>query len=398
MSRAIKVRGPYKGPSGHDHHVREFVRHLALQGIRQQLIDLPEWGPLKLPEEMRDPWFDTLSAPVDASAIIHFCMPHQVRIQRDLLNLNYTMFEASRIPKTWVAHNLRHDLVILPTSSSKDAWLRADFPEERIRLCPLGVDPDRFHPGVQPLELMDRRGRSVLNYRTRVLNVSELSPRKNLLGLLRVWIRTTTVHDDAILILKIGRYAPGWTLRLMRDLDATERSIGKSRKESAPIRFIDQLFRDSEMPRLFAAATHYWSMSHGEAWDQPMVEAAAAGLRLIAPAHSAYLTYLDETVARMIPARRMPAVFDGGGDLRKLFEGAEWWEPAEDAAAEAVREAVSGADHDRPTARDRIANTFTWEQATTHLIAILDELHEQHGRRFSPSFLPRSKQLGSSRG
>jgi glycosyltransferase involved in cell wall biosynthesis len=382
MSRAIKVRGPYKGASGHDHHVREFVRHLARQGIRQQLIDLPEWGPDKLPDAMRDPWFDTLSEPVDASAILHFCMPHQVKVETGLLNVNYTMFEASRIHKSWVAHNLRHDLVILPTWSSKDAWLESDFPEEGIRLCPLGVDPARFHPAVEPLELTDRRGRRVLDYRTRILNVSEISPRKNLLGLLRVWIRTTAVDDDAILILKLGRYAPGWTLRLMRDLDAMERTIGKTRRESAPVLFIDRLFADSEMPGLFAAATHYWSMSHGEAWDQPMVEAAATGLRLIAPKHSAYTTYLDEAIATLIPARRVPAVFAGGGELQGLFEGADWWDPDDEAAAEAVREAVTSADRNRPTAQGRIAAEFTWEQATARLIAILEELHERHGQRF----------------
>jgi hypothetical protein len=43
-------------------------------------------------------------------------------------------------------------------------------------------------------------------------------------------------------------------------------------------------------------------MSRGEGWDLPMTEAAAAGLRLIAPRHTAYLTYLDAEVAQLIPA------------------------------------------------------------------------------------------------
>jgi hypothetical protein len=61
------------------------------------------------------------------------------------------------------------------------------------------------------------------------------------------------------------------------------------------------------MPGLFAAASHYWSMSHGEGWDQPMIEAAASGLRLIAPRHTAYLEYLDADVAQLIPVRGTPA-------------------------------------------------------------------------------------------
>lgn len=376
------VRGPYRGASGHDHHVREFVRHLARQGIRQQLFDIPEWGPSRLPDGARDPWFDTLHAPVAATAAVHFCMPHQVKPVTDLLTVNYSMFEATRIPRRWVAHNLRHDLVVVPTASSRQAWLASGFPDHRIRLCPLGVDPGRFRPDAEPLELTDGSGRLIRDYRVRVLNVSEPGPRKNLAALLRVWIRTTTASDDAILIVKLGRYSADRTLRFLRDLDAVERGLGKSRREAAPMLLYDQVLADSEMPGLFAAATHYWSMSHGEGWDQPMLEAAATGLRLFAPAHSAYPTYLDESVARMIPARQVPAMPDADDGLARLFQGADWWEPDEAAAEEAVREAVSGADGVRPTARERIVLEFTWEKATTRLITILGELYERHGRRF----------------
>src|SRR5439155_5195783 len=144
-----------------------------------------------------------------------------------------------------------------------------------------------------------------------------------------VWLRATTRNDDAILILKVGRQPPGSTFLLMRDLDALERAIGKTRKESAPVLFSDQVLPDSEMPRLFAAATHYWSMSHGEGWDQPMVEAGATGLRLIAPMHSAYTAYLDASVARMIPARLVPARLVGCGRVGPPFEGTVWTETVE---------------------------------------------------------------------
>ena len=46
--KALQVRGPFKGPSGYEHHVREFVRELVNQGVEVQLTDLPMWGPAKL--------------------------------------------------------------------------------------------------------------------------------------------------------------------------------------------------------------------------------------------------------------------------------------------------------------------------------------------------------------
>src|ERR671925_1706706 len=94
---ALRVRGPFRGPSGYDHHTREFVRELHRQGVAVELVDLPEWGPVKLPAELRDPWFESLDRPVGARVALHFCMPHQLARQRGLVEVNYTMFEATRV-------------------------------------------------------------------------------------------------------------------------------------------------------------------------------------------------------------------------------------------------------------------------------------------------------------
>src|SRR5262249_17289388 len=100
-----------------------------------------------------------LGAPVPARAMLHFCMPHQVRAARSQITVNYTMFEADRIPERWVRFNTSHDLVIVPTASSRDAGTASGFPAERVRVCPLGVDAGRFHGGAAPLALTDREGR-----------------------------------------------------------------------------------------------------------------------------------------------------------------------------------------------------------------------------------------------
>ena len=373
-TRSLAVRGPFRGPTGHDHHVREFVRSLVGRGARVQLIDLPEWSPARLPEHLADPWFETLQARVPAEVAVHFCMPPQVRPTGHRLAVNYTMFEGTRVLDSWVALGREHAAVVVPTASSAAAWRRSGFPDGRLRVCPLGVDARAFHPGVAPLDLVDRRGRRVAEYRTRVLNVSEVSPRKNLVALVRTWLRATHRDDDAVLVLKLGRAQAGRTLRFLRDLDAMERQLGKTRRDAASILFYDAVLGDREMPALFAAATHYWSMSHGEGWDQPMIEAGATGLRLIAPAHSAYLAYLDSSVARLLPARQVPVRVEADDWLATLLDGADWWEPDEEAAVEAMRDAIAGRDGDYGSPRARIAETLTWDRAAARLLEILDEI------------------------
>jgi glycosyltransferase involved in cell wall biosynthesis len=284
MPGALKVRGPYRGPTGYDHHVRAFVRALHDRGVAIQLVDLPEWSPLA----MRDPWFDTLASPVGADATLHFSMPHQVRVESHGINLNYTMFEASRIHPVWVAYARAHDMVVVPTESSRRAWIDSGVPSQRVRLCPLGVDPDLFGRPAAPQPLRHGLEKPLDRFRVRFLNVSALVPRKNLPGLLRVWLEATTNADDAVLILKLTAEDPERIADLDRYMERVQQQVGKSRHEAAPICIFTDLLPDAEMPRLYAAATHYISMSFGEGWDQPMVDAAAAGLELVAPHHSAY--------------------------------------------------------------------------------------------------------------
>jgi hypothetical protein len=147
--------------------------------------------------------------------------------------------------------------------------------------------------------------------------------------MLRVWIKATNASDDAILILKLTghKYRWWWPDAFTCALKAIEKKIGKTRKEAAPVFFYNQVLPDWRMPDLYAATTHYWSMSYGEGWDLPMMEAAATGLYLIAPKHSAYTAYLDEAVAQLIPSRRIPAEFNHGIGLGRLFQGSDWWEP-----------------------------------------------------------------------
>jgi len=380
--RSLAVRGSFRGASGHDQHTREFVRQLAAASVRIQLTDIPHWHPVKLSADARDPWFDELVSPVNAAAALQFCMPHQVVAVDGRLTVNYTMFEAATVPADWVARGRDHDLVIVPTRSSREAWLASGYPADKLRICPLGVDAGRFGPAAGPLPLPAVAGRPVSDYRVRVLNVSDSMPRKNLTGLVRTWISATSPDDDAVLIAKVGPATREATSALFRRLAIMEQALGKRRDQAAPILFVNRLLTDAEMPGLYAAATHYWSMSHGEGWDLPMTEAAATGLRLIAPAHSAYLDYLDADVAQLIPARPAPADARTLPSTAYLFEGAQWWTPDEDAAGQALRKAIDGRDQPAASVRDRLAAEFSWPRAAARLIEVLTEVHHEHGRRF----------------
>jgi glycosyltransferase involved in cell wall biosynthesis len=358
-----------------------------------ELRDVPAWGPARLAPDAQDPLFAWLERPVDcAQTVLQFCLPHMVLHHPGKLNVNFTMFETTGVPAAWVAENRKHDLVIVPTESSRDAWLGRGMPAHRIRICPLGVDTEAFSGAAEPLPLRMEDGTPIASYRTRFLNVAEVAGRKNLAGLLEAWMEATSRRDDAVLMVKVGCYKPGAWDSLGEQIERLEQRTGKSLADAAPVAFLRGAVADAEMPRLYAAATHYISLSFGEGWDLPMTEAAASGLKLIAPEHSAYRAYLDSSIARMIPVHQVPARDTGDPHLTALYEGSYWWEPDRACAVEAIRGAVEGRDSHFGSTRERMAGGFTWAHAARRLTAILDELESLRAK------LPPFAALRSNRG
>jgi len=360
----LKVQGPFRGMSGYDHHTREFVKGLHRLGVAIELVDLPVWGSGELPPDKSDPWFRELSQPVGASVYLRFAMPHQALVERGVANVNYSMFEATRIHPSWVAQAEAYDLVVVPTELCRTIWVESGAPPDRVEVCPLGIDSELFARPAAPRPFPTTA-------RVRFLNLSEVNARKNLDGLLRVWRRATTTDDDAVLILKLATDDEG----LERFSDEIEG------EDAAPILLLNDRLGDADMPGLYAAATHYISLSFGEAWDLPMMEAAASGLELVAPWHSAYRTYLDPATAHLVESREVPVDLPDSDQNRVLFRRASWWQPDEDQAVEIVRSIVAGSAARKRPPRERILGAFSWDAAARRLLDLLSEVELRQGQR-----------------
>src|ERR1043166_1546756 len=184
MIRGSEVVGPFRGATGHDRHTREFVRHLVRQGLPVQLTPLEGWS-AALPDGMRESELEALRAAIDAEVVLHFTMPTLTRPRAGKINVNYTMFEADRIPAEWAARAAGHARIVVPTASSRSAWIAGGVAEEKLRIVPLAVDGDFFAAPAQPLPIALPNGRPLASYAYRFLDVADLRPRKNHLGLLR---------------------------------------------------------------------------------------------------------------------------------------------------------------------------------------------------------------------
>lgn len=373
MSCAIRAIGPFRGPSGYDRLTREYVRGLGQLGVQLQISPVDSWSP-ELPRTEDLDWFDALAADVDPDVVVHFMMPDRCQPEPGKPNANYTMFEATRIPPRWRDLAGDFDLIIVPTESCLAAWSESGVSASKLRVCPLGVDGAFFSQPVPPLALKDGSGRPVGRYGHRFLNVGEMRPRKNHLGLLRTWLTATRRGDDALLILKCPM--PAFLADdFQADLADMQARVGRRFDEAAPVLFLDGVYTDSDMRALYRAATHYVSMSHGEGWDLPMMEAAAAGLSLIAPDHSSYRSYLRRTDAEWIPAREVEVSFEGriGREDLAYFRGLSWWQTDEAEAAAIFARIIQGSPPLQPPT-ERILTEYGWDQAARRLLEVLQEL------------------------
>jgi Flp pilus assembly protein TadD/glycosyltransferase involved in cell wall biosynthesis len=360
---ALLLRGPAFGVSGYAHMTNRFVKTLNARGAAVHLLGLMG----------NEPWAAAPTTVARGKLILSALIPPAAEPTPGLASVMFSMFEGTRIPQFWLPFSRRQDLIIVPTRSSFDAWAERGFPADRLRICPLGVDPEDADGAGPVLPLYAPDGRSAADFAVRVLNVSDFIPRKNLDGLLRVWLRCSRADDDAVLILKPGKGASA-RAGFFDLLAEAEAFVGRRAAQAAPIIVVDQTLDEVDMGGLFRAAGHYWSMSHGEGWDLPMSRAGAMGRRLIAPDHSAYQAYLDAGVARMIPSQVGPAHLPFSRDPWPTFRGLDWWEPDEDAAVDIIGRIVRGEDRNGPTAARRLLSDFTWARATDRLQAILAEV------------------------
>ncbi len=363
----LVIRGPFRDTSGYAWMVRRFVHGLTAQGVDVHLIDLGIDFVPTMAEGQRAALYEGLHRPVQARALLTFSIPSVVEVVPPLRTVNFSMFEARTLPRQWARYSATLPHIIVPTPSSRMAWVEAGFPAERLHLCPLGVDPAPA-AATTALQVADATGRRLSDYRTRILNVSDLINRKNLDGLLRVWFRVSRAEDGAALVLKLGKGLPERDPRVWFFIEAMARSVGRPLDRAGPIFLLQGILSDSDMANLFAGCTHYWSMSHGEGWDLPMTQAGAMGLRLIAPRHTAYTAYLDDNIATLLPVSPAPA------SSPPPYRGLEWWNPDEDAAADALLRAIAGTDAPQRNPRDKLLAEFGWPQATTRLRAVLRDI------------------------
>ena len=279
-------------------------------------------------------------------------------------------------PKEWMpAFRDQVDELWAYTKYVRDMYVRAGVPEDRVHVVPLGVDCDKFRPGLASLpSLPEKRG-------VRFLYVGGSIARKGFDVLLDAWQKAFGPDDPVELLIKdMGgktSYKGQTGERFVRQIQESGRF--------ARIHYVNDDLAPSDLPALYASGDVLVHPYRGEGFGLPIAEAMACGLPVIVTAGGAADDFCGAAEAWKIPAERV--VLPGGKvDRMETVEPAWWLEPSEEALVAALREAASDSVARRmkgEAARKRIAENFTWERSVERVQERLRAVAARPIRRFA---------------
>jgi glycosyltransferase involved in cell wall biosynthesis len=262
-------------PLRHEGPPRRGIAGRVLRGLRRELA----YFPVQLPRRARRLRLDVLHCPAPL-APLRSTVPTVVTVH-DILGLDHPEWFTralalhSRLVLTPVLR--RAVCVLVPSTHTRDRLVaRLGVAPERMRLAPLGVDP-QFSPGEPAPRLRERFGLEG----PYLLTVGTLQPRKNVETALRAFERLVAAGADQRLALVGGR---GW-----RD-DALAERIRRS--PAAERIVVTGRVSDDEHVGLYRAADCFVYPSRYEGFGLPPLEAMACGTAVI----SSNRTSLPEVV------------------------------------------------------------------------------------------------------
>ena len=335
----VQIYGPIDGPTGYDEITRNLIFGFYLRGETVVIKPFVGWSSFTVSHQYKE-LFDKLQARQDNRPIdinINVCLPCQAQPVQHAVNILYSMFEADRIPQSWVDSANLMDVVVVPTEFCRKAWIRSGVALSKLRVVPIGLDCNNlYNPAVKPIELYTGETGEALatKYKYRFLHMQEFVSRKNLEGLLQAWELATNTEGfpttEACLLLKVNSYS-GSRLKTLG-------SVLKKFKFKAPVYLYSRVIAEAALPGIYSLATHYITLSFGEGWGLSEHKSGLMGKVVIAPESTSFTTFLTKDTAYLIPATRVSAQQEGatGG----FYEGAYWYQPDVAAAADAIVKSI----------------------------------------------------------
>ena len=271
--------------------------------------------------------------------------------------VGYTMLETDRIPEEWVRQANQMDEVWVPSRFNVETF-RESGVKRPIRVMPLGVDPNYFHPRIKSYPVEEAFV---------FLSIFEWGERKAPELLLKAFNDEFSAKEDVVLVVKTFNRDPGVDVQQqIRDLNL--RSSG-----GQIIVSLNEIVPRYQLGALYRSCDCFVLPTRGEGWGMPILEAMACGVPVIATYWSAQTEFMTPEnsfpleVEKLVPARaKCP-----------YYQGFKWAEPSYEHLRYLLRYVYENREKAREVgqrAAQEVAEKWTWDHTAKRIIERLEQI------------------------
>jgi len=198
-------------------------------------------------------------------------------------NVQWTVFESTRIPSLLMKVLPHADSVWVPSAWGKETLIAHGIDSDRIAVVPEGVDASQFHPYARPSNI----GRPF-----RYLFLGKYEQRKSCNEVIQAFARAWNNNPMVELIIKTNYFiGHGQTQedleRYIQDLGVSNVRVFWGEAEN-----LTDFYRNCDV---------FVLPSKGEGWGLPIIEAAASGMPVITTFYSGQREYLQHISNSIMP-------------------------------------------------------------------------------------------------
>lgn len=332
----ILLRGPFATNSGYGSHARQVARWLLERNSTDRLyFELLPWGntPWELSDELHSGLIGKVLSnvrPIDRQIDVSFQvqLPNEWDPKKAKYNIGVTAaMETDRCNPTWIAACNSMNDVVVPSNHSKNSLTNTG----RITV-PIHVIPEAFPDACLSEQKQTFDFETTFNFLVfgQLTGNNPENDRKNIFYTIKWLCEEFGNNEDVGIVIKTNA---GRNSKQDKHLvvDLFTKLLSEVRKSQFPkIHLLHGNMLDEEVVSIYTNKNikSLVTLTRGEGFGLPILEAATCGVPIIAPAWSGYMDFMNH--GKFIKVNHVvKQIHPSRIDNQLFMEGAKWCEPDE---------------------------------------------------------------------
>ena len=311
----IEWSGEILAIHGYGVTARRILKPLIEGGATVKLTQDEDYVPEH--KRIKDPfWLEQLEKSKtlpDPPVKISYCIPPLFKPRQGAINILSSQWETTHFPKEWIPTINRADRFWVGTPSLKQSAMNSGV-SVPIGIMNATIDPTEWNIEGEVSNITEIPANAV-----KFMFIADWIPRKNYEDLIIGYLTAFSGVSDTALVIKTWSNVPGIPGR--KNIEETIKHFSNKLIgiDKPKIYLITDLLPEDQLIALMRGCDVYTSVSHGEGFDLPMVQAMSLGKIIVSTPFLAHGDYLNGD--NSLPVRfTMSPVYDAVAPLYHAYQ------------------------------------------------------------------------------